>query len=47
MKEMKKNRVLALNEEVKNFKIQLGAFSSLENANRIYNQINNQNFNND
>ena len=34
-------------EEDKNFKIQLGAFSSLENAKEFISQINNQNFNND
>ena len=34
------------NEEVKNFKIQLGAFTSIENANRFIDQINNQSFNN-
>ena len=34
-------------EEDKNFKIQLGAFSSLENAKKFISQINNQNFNND
>ena len=35
-----------VNEEVKNFKIQLGAFTSIENANRFIDQINNQSFNN-
>ena len=34
-------------EEDKNFKIQLGAFSSLENAKEFISQINNQSFNND
>ena len=34
-------------EKDKNFKIQLGAFSSLENAKKFISQINNQNFNND
>ncbi len=34
-------------EEDKNFKIQLGAFSSLDNAKEFISQINNQNFNND
>jgi len=34
-------------EEAKNFKIQLGAFSSLENAKKFIIEINNQNFNND
>ena len=34
-------------EKDKNFKIQLGAFSSLENAKEFISQINNQNFNND
>lgn len=34
------------NEEEKNFKIQLGAFTSIENANKFINQINNQSFNN-
>ncbi len=34
-------------KEDKNFKIQLGAFSSLENAKEFISQINNQNFNND
>ena len=34
-------------KEDKNFKIQLGAFSSLENAKKFISQINNQNFNND
>ena len=34
-------------EEDKNFKIQLGAFRSLENAKLLISQINNQNFNND
>ena len=33
--------------EDKKFKIQLGAFSSLENAKKFISQINNQNFNND
>ena len=34
-------------EEDKNFKVQLGAFSSLANAKEFIRQINNQNFNND
>ena len=34
-------------EEDKSFKIQLGAFRSLENAKQFISQINNQNFNND
>ena len=37
----------SLKEKDKNFKIQLGAFSSLENAKKFISQINNQNFNND